>query len=120
MKIWSKQAFAKINQRNQEFLQDYILEDIRPALSFRVGIIGGGPKGVYAIERLASIWQAHLYGEPLEIICFNKDEHFASGPNYLTDQPDYLLINYSLGNVDFWTEETEQLVAEVDSLRIHK
>jgi len=116
MKIWSKQAFDSINRLNKAFLQAYIFEEIKPESNFRVGIIGGGPKGVYAIERLASIWQSHHHDEPLEIICFNKDEHFASGPNYRTDQPDYLLINYSLGNVNFWTDESEQLVEHRMSL----
>ncbi|WP_158858101.1 FAD/NAD(P)-binding protein [Lunatibacter salilacus] len=116
MKIWSKQAFSKINRRNQEILQENLFKEMKPTSSFRVGIVGGGPKGAYAIERLASFWHSHLPDEKLEIICFNNNEHFASGPNYLPEQPDYLLINYSLGNVNFWTEEPEQLVKDRVSL----
>lgn len=116
MRIWSTKGFTEINRQNREFLQGYLFEEIKAATNFRVGIVGGGPKGTYAIERLSSIWHSHLPDEKLEIVCFNNDVHFASGPNYLPDQPDYLLINYSLGNVNFWTEEPDQLVDDRTSL----
>ncbi|HSI74786.1 MAG TPA: FAD/NAD(P)-binding protein [Lunatimonas sp.] len=116
MKIWSKQAFSKINRRNQAILRENLFQEIKPSSSFRIGIVGGGPKGAYAIERLASVWQTRLPDEKLEIVCFNNNADFASGPNYLPEQPDYLLINYSLGNVNFWTEEPEQMVKDRVSL----
>jgi hypothetical protein len=116
MRIWSKQAYAKINQQNEKFLRGYISEEKETSSNYRVGIVGGGPKGAYAIERLASIWRSRLPGEKLEIICFNTDKHFSCGPNYLPNQPDFLLVNYSLGNIDFWTEEPEQLIEDRKSL----
>ncbi|WDF69665.1 FAD/NAD(P)-binding protein [Sphingobacterium oryzagri] len=70
-----------------------------------VGIVGGGPKGFYALERLFMEMQSQQLTEPIRIYLFNETPDFASGPNYQVDQADYLLINYCIGNIDAWNRE---------------
>jgi hypothetical protein len=116
MKIWCPNQFVDISKYNRKFLQRLISRPYLPASEFRVAIIGGGPKGAYAIERIASVWNAHFPEKNLDIVVFNESPDFGSGPNYQPDQPDFLLMNYPLGKVNFWTEEEEQLVDERPSL----
>ncbi len=110
--IWSKKFFAEIDIENQRVLKAYQYKKQPKGNVLRVGIVGGGPKGIYAIERLASLWSKSVGTENLEITCFNTDDSFGAGNNYNSDQPDYLLINYSLGNINFWIDEPIQLVQE--------
>ena len=72
----------------------------------KIAIIGGGPKGMYGLERLLAQADKNNNQEPLEIHLFNNDKHFGSGNNYRIDQPEYLLINYSIGNINMWIDET--------------
>lgn len=110
--VWSKKFFADINDENQEVLKRFQSTQPIPENAFKVGIVGGGPKGIYAIERIASLWANYSNTSQLEITCFNTDDSFGAGNNYNTNQPDYLLINYSLGNINFWIDEPIQLVQE--------
>lgn len=71
----------------------------------KIAIIGGGPKGMYGFERLLAEINSSDDQEPLEIHIFNENEHFGSGNNYSIDQPEYLLINYSIGNINMWIDE---------------
>jgi len=71
----------------------------------KIAIVGGGPKGMYGLERLLAEISASEDQEPLEIHFFNENEHFGSGNNYRIDQPEYLLINYSIGNINMWIDE---------------
>lgn len=70
-----------------------------------IGIVGGGPKGFYALERLFAQQQAQPLQQPIVVYWFNESADFGSGPNYQVDQPDYLLINYCIGNIDAWNRE---------------
>ncbi|MFD2034561.1 FAD/NAD(P)-binding protein [Belliella marina] len=112
MKIWNTSQLADLNKQHKKCIEGLVGDDSIPQTDFRVAIVGGGPRGSYAIERLASVWCNLNAGKYIDIVCFNAGVNFASGPNYLTDQPDYLLMNYHLGKVDFWTDEAEQLVNE--------
>lgn len=112
MKVWTTNNLTDIVSQNKLCLASFTSDKYLPESNFRVGIIGGGPKGAYSIERLASVWNSYGQAKFLDIVCFNKTADFASGPNYRTDQPDFLLMNYSLGNVDFRTDENEQLIYE--------
>jgi len=71
----------------------------------KIAIIGGGPKGMYGLERLLAQTHKNHSPETLEIHLFNNDEHFGSGNNYRIDQPEFLLINYSIGNINMWIDE---------------
>lgn len=89
----------------------------RPAVAkagqeaFRIAIIGGGPKGLYALERLAAQFadRARSAGQaadtPVEIHVFNRTPFFGSGDIYRPDQPDFLLINFCIGNITQWIDE---------------
>ncbi|WP_194973032.1 FAD/NAD(P)-binding protein [Aquiflexum lacus] len=110
MKVWNSSNLTDIINQNKRFLTDHTCGSYLPESDFRVAIVGGGPKGVYAIERLASVWNCNHPGKDLDIVCFNTTADFGSGPNYQTEQPDFLLMNYNLGKVDFWTDEQEQIV----------
>ncbi len=70
-----------------------------------IAIIGGGPKGLYALERLAAQFQEFPTENNLEIHIFNKTPAFGSGEIYDPVQPDYLLINFCIGNINMWIDE---------------
>ncbi|MGH2623426.1 MAG: FAD/NAD(P)-binding protein, partial [Sphingobacterium sp.] len=67
-----------------------------------VGIVGGGPKGLYALEELLHCLNEEKTPGLWRILWWNETEDFGCGPNYQVDQPDYLLINYCIGHVDAW------------------
>ena len=70
----------------------------------RIAIVGGGPKGIYGLERLtAELKITAPRRESVEIHLFNRTPFFGSGDIYRTDQPDYLLMNFSNGHVDMWS-----------------
>ncbi len=116
MKIWCPRQFADINRKNNVVLKRLIKTRYAPESVYRIAIVGGGPKGSYAVERLASVWNAYFPAKNLDIVVFNESPYFGSGPNYQPDQPDFLLMNYPLGKVNFWTDEEEQLVSDRLSL----
>lgn len=118
MKVWTTNKLTDIAFQNKQFLEERISDKYQAESDFRVAIVGGGPKGAYSIERLASVWNSHHPDTDLDIVCFNSSADFGCGPNYQIDQPDFLLMNYNLGKVNFWTEEIDQLV--VDRLSLHE
>lgn len=65
-----------------------------------IAIVGGGPKGLYALNHFVN--QVHLNQTPkaYKVLWFNPDQLFGCGPNYDIQQPDYLLINYCIGHVN--------------------
>lgn len=68
-----------------------------------VAIIGLGPKGFYCLERLLAEFQARPLRNPLHIHVFNRSVHFGASPIYDPDQPEYILVNISVGEIDLWT-----------------
>lgn len=76
-----------------------------PGKTHLIAIIGGGPKGMYGFERLAAHFAAQPPAEAVEIHVFNRTPHFGAGDVYHPEQPDYLLINYSIGNINMWIDE---------------
>ena len=70
-----------------------------PAEAHTVAIVGGGPKGMYAVNHFANQMHLNPTTRHYELLWFNQDEYFACGPNYHIHQPDYLLINYCIGHV---------------------
>lgn len=69
---------------------------------FTVGIVGGGPKGLYALEELGRRIRKEEINDTWRILWFNNNVDFGSGSNYQVQQPDYLLINYCIAHVDAW------------------
>lgn len=100
--IWKKKHLRQETISNTKILDDYISRSISVSTkAISIAIIGGGPKGMYALERLLSELQACEI--ECEIHWFNEDLFFGCGPNFRTTQPEYLLINFSIGNVNVHT-----------------
>lgn len=72
---------------------------------YKIAIVGLGPKGLYAFERLMA--QLHeVDGERrIEIHLFEKIGNFGAGEIYDYDQPEYLLMNYPNRNINVWPDE---------------
>ena len=77
----------------------------------RVSIVGLGPKGLYCLERLLAEWQARPLRDPLHIDVFNRSELFGAGPIYDPAQPDHILVNNSVGDIDLWTVDDPPIAA---------
>ncbi len=70
---------------------------------YRFAIVGVGPKGTYALERLlAQLARQRSYAQ-VEIDLFEASGFFGCGQIYSPLNPDYLLLNYSADNVDMWS-----------------
>lgn len=118
--IWT----SKHLQAEQLEIQKSIFAHVIPATKIQietskkyVTIVGGGPKGFYALERLLTHLITTYSIEPIEIHWFNTNTYFACGQNYRTDQPDNLLVNYAIGNISAWeTESDEQCIADRKNL----
>lgn len=77
-----------------------------------IAIVGCGPKGLYGFERLAAQFRAFPPSQPVEIHLFNRTKNFGSGDIYDPSQPDYLWINYAIGNINMWIDEQPAPVVE--------
>ena len=76
-----------------------------------VAIVGLGPKGLYCLERLLSEFYARPLKQPLHIHVFNRSATFGASPVYDPQQPDYILVNISVGEIDLWTANDPPIVA---------
>ncbi|TDT40449.1 FAD-NAD(P)-binding protein [Maribacter spongiicola] len=70
--------------------------------TFKIGIIGFGPKGFYGFERLVAYLNEAKISKTTEVHIFNNTAFLASGDVYRTDQPDYLIMNYANRNINSW------------------
>lgn len=89
---------------------------------YKIAIIGLGPKGLYAFERLLARLQKSGGIKNVEIHLFEKTGNFGAGEIYDTKQPEYLIMNYPNRNINAWSnEEPSSFVPEtldfVDWLR---
>ncbi|HEV8432086.1 MAG TPA: FAD/NAD(P)-binding protein [Thermoanaerobaculia bacterium] len=64
-----------------------------------VAIVGLGPKGLHCLERLCAEYAAGPAGEPLVVHVFDREE---CSPIYDTTQPDHIIVNVAVGEIDFW------------------
>ena len=69
---------------------------------FTIGIVGFGPKGLYALERLLAHLKTSSIKTPIAIHIFNQNHFFGAGNVYRIDQPPYLIMNYANENIDSW------------------
>jgi hypothetical protein len=76
-----------------------------------IAIVGLGPKGLYCLERLLAEVNARPLGNSLHIHLFNRSAHFGAGPIYDPAQPEYILVNVSIGEIDLWTAVDPPIVA---------
>jgi hypothetical protein len=82
-----------------------------PLDAHTVAIVGLGPKGLYCLERLLAEFNARPLNHPLHIHLFNRSVHFGASPIYDPAQPDYILVNISVGEIDLWSVEDPPAVA---------
>ncbi len=68
----------------------------------RVAIVGCGPKGLYALERLLSLARADVQPGALAVDVFEPHPAPGAGPNYDPGQPEYLRMNFAAEMVDMW------------------
>jgi hypothetical protein len=76
-----------------------------------LAIVGVGPKGLYCLERLLAEVNAHPLRRPLQIHLFNRSAYFGVSPIYDPEQPEYILVNVSVGEIDLWTATDPPIVA---------
>ncbi|HEY0098168.1 MAG TPA: FAD/NAD(P)-binding protein [Pyrinomonadaceae bacterium] len=76
-----------------------------------VAIVGLGPKGLYCLERLLAEFNARPLRQPLHLHLFNRSAHFGASPIYDPAQPEYILVNISVGEIDLWAAEDPPVVA---------
>jgi hypothetical protein len=82
-----------------------------PTRAHMVAIVGLGPKGLYCLERLLAEFKARPLQYPLHVHLFNRSAHFGASPIYDPAQPDYILVNISVGEIDLWAVEDPPVAA---------
>lgn len=77
---------------------------------YTIAIVGIGPKGLYAFERLL----ANLKGitSPIKIHLFNRSPYFGAGDIYDLEQPQYLIMNYHSDLIQMWSKELPKTTAK--------
>lgn len=80
-------------------------------ITHSVAIVGLGPKGLYCLERLLAEFNARPLQHGLHIHVFNGSRHFGASPIYDPDQPEYILVNISIGEIDLWDVTEPPIVA---------
>ena len=68
-------------------------------MGYSVAIIGLGPKGLYCLERLCAEQKALPLDAPLTVHVFDRS---GCSPIYDPTQPDHILVNVSVGEIDLW------------------
>jgi len=71
----------------------------------RVAIVGGGPRGLYALDSLS---RAVRRAESARVIVdvFEPHPTPGAGPVYDPDQPPFLVMNFAASLIDAWTGDT--------------
>ena len=70
-----------------------------------IAIVGLGPKGLHSLERLLAGLAAAPLPVPVVVHAINRGAEFGVSPVYATDQPDYLVTNNSIADIDAWGDE---------------
>jgi diaminopimelate decarboxylase len=83
-------------------LDDLNLASAGAAARLRVAIVGLGPKGMFALERVLD--HAGRSGSPptLEVDAYEPHPVAGAGPVYDPGQPDHLRMNFAAGLIDAW------------------
>lgn len=81
--------------------------------AYRVAIVGFGPRGFGCLERLAVEAARHGSGLPLlSVTAHDPRPHPGAGPPYDPEQPECMLLNFSAGHVDIWSDDNDLLPLE--------
>ncbi len=76
------------------------------AAGLRLAIVGVGPKGLFALERLLDAAQRAGPRAPLDVDLFEPHPAPGAGPVYDPAQPDYLRMNFAAEHLDMWCDES--------------
>lgn len=66
-------------------------------------VIGIGPKGFYCLERLIAHLATVKLTQPVDIFLVHRDGPFGTSPVYNLHQPEYIILNVAVGEVDLWS-----------------
>ena len=75
----------------------------------RIAILGLGPKGLFALERL--VHHAACEGAALEVDAYETHDEPGAGPVYDTSQPEYLRMNLAADRLDLWSGDNSAVPA---------
>ncbi|SHG50780.1 FAD-NAD(P)-binding [Salegentibacter echinorum] len=79
---------------------------------YKLGIVGLGPKGLFALERFLAEIKDREITSFIELHIYNQNPFFGSGNVYRSDQPNYLIMNYANKNIDIWCREKPDAVVD--------
>ena len=68
----------------------------------RVAIVGLGPKGMFALERLLDHGSRLGGNAQIAVDLFEPHDTPGAGPNYDPDQPTFLRMNFEASQIDMW------------------
>jgi len=68
-----------------------------------LAIIGVGPKGLFCLERLIAHLALAELTRPVDVYLVHRDGSFGCSPVYAVDQPEYIILNVAVGEVDLWS-----------------
>lgn len=78
--------------------------------SYRIAIVGMGPRGFGCLERLAIELSRTPARRPVHVTLHDPVAHPGAGPIYDPGQPDELLVNLAAGHVSAWSADAADLV----------
>jgi uncharacterized NAD(P)/FAD-binding protein YdhS len=82
-----------------------------PEPRLRVAIVGQGPKGTFALERLLDHSTALEASEAVVVDLFEPHHAPGAGPVYDPAQPEYLRMNFPAARIDMWVDSSEVVPA---------
>lgn len=77
----------------------------------RLAIVGLGPKGLFALERLLDEVHRSNTPVPIDIDLFEPHSAPGAGPVYDPGQPPYLRMNLAADRLDMWSPESRTVAA---------
>ncbi|MDF1656248.1 MAG: FAD/NAD(P)-binding protein [Verrucomicrobiales bacterium] len=75
---------------------------------YQIAIVGGGPRALFAVERLALEYEDASPGRGLEVTVLDTTGQFGAGNIYAPGQPSYLIMNFATRHIDVWSEESHR------------
>jgi uncharacterized NAD(P)/FAD-binding protein YdhS len=76
--------------------------------TFRIGIIGCGPRGLYGLQSLTDELRCRHLSRSVSVVIIEPAEYFGSGNIYDPRQPEYLRMNFAAMHVDAWPRDGER------------
>ncbi|MVZ65093.1 hypothetical protein GQF61_04460 [Sphingobacterium sp. DK4209] len=78
-----------------------------------IAIVGGGPKGFYALDSFLSrakdyLKQPQFKDKKLNVHWYNDNRNFATGPHFNTDLPSYFLVNRCIAEITCWEQHEDE------------